>query len=94
MVVQTNFRKLRSDAPDTQLGVQWHHVTGRMTVVGNNSINGGEVKETEKLIRAWVDDGLFRGLPRRSVGIATPNSSPSGPDQRIYQARKISRKRS
>ncbi|MFP6748531.1 MAG: AAA domain-containing protein [Alphaproteobacteria bacterium] len=72
MVVQTNFRKLRSDAPDNLLGVQWHHVTGRMTVVGNNSINEGEVKETEKLIRAWVDDGLFRGLPRRSVGIATP----------------------
>ncbi len=72
MVVQTNFRKLRSDAPENQLGVQWHHVTGRMTVVGNNSVNEGEVKETEKLIRAWVEIGLFRGLPRRSVGIATP----------------------
>ncbi|MBT4486817.1 MAG: hypothetical protein HOC72_04720, partial [Rhodospirillaceae bacterium] len=50
MVVQTNFRKLRSDAPDNQLGVQWHHVTGRMAVVGNNSVNESEIKQAEKLI--------------------------------------------
>ena len=74
MSVQTNFRKLRSDAPDNQLGVQWHHVRGRMTVVNNGSVNESEVKETEKLIREWVNCGLFRGLPRRSVGIATPIS--------------------
>ena len=74
MSVQTNFRKLRSDAPDNQLGVQWHHVRGRMTVINNGTVNESEVKETEKLIRAWVDNGLFRGLPRRSVGIATPIS--------------------
>ncbi|MBT6431054.1 MAG: hypothetical protein HOK30_25525, partial [Rhodospirillaceae bacterium] len=72
MVVQTNFRKLRSDAPDNQLGVQWHHVTGRMAVVGNNSVNESEIKQAEKLIRSWIDDGLFNSLPRRSVGIATP----------------------
>ncbi len=72
MVVQTNFRKLRSDAPVNQLGIQWHHVRGRMTVAGSNTINESEVKETEKLIRSWVDAGIFRGMPRRSVGIATP----------------------
>ncbi|MBT7757998.1 MAG: hypothetical protein HN732_11770, partial [Rhodospirillaceae bacterium] len=71
MVVQTNFRKLRSDAPANLLGVQWHHVTGRMTVMNNGAVNQTEVIETEKLIRSWVDTGVFRGLPRRSVGIAT-----------------------
>ncbi|MDP7549471.1 MAG: AAA domain-containing protein, partial [Alphaproteobacteria bacterium] len=71
MVVQTNFRKLRADAPANLLGVQWHHVTGRMTVTDNGAVNQSEVFETEKLIRSWVEAGVFRGLPRRSVGIAT-----------------------
>ncbi len=71
MVVQTNFRKLRSDTPINLLGVQWHHVAGRMTVVNNGTVNQTEILETEKLIRSWVDAGVFRGLPRRTVGIAT-----------------------
>ncbi len=71
MVVQTNFRKLRTDAPANLLGVQWHHVTGRMTLMNNAAVNREEVIATEKLIRSWVDAGVFRALPRRSVGIAT-----------------------
>ena len=71
MVVQTNFRKLRTDAPANLWGVQWHHITGRMAVINNGAVNQAEVMETEKLIRFWVDTGVFRGLPRRSVGIAT-----------------------
>lgn len=74
LIVQTNFRKLRSDAPDNLLGVQWHHVTGRMSVINNGTVNDAEVKETQKLIRDWVEMGVFRNLPRRSVGIATPIS--------------------
>ena len=40
----------------------------------NGTVNEAEVKETEKLIRSWIDQGVFRSLPRRSVGIATPIS--------------------
>ena len=71
MVMRTNYRKLRSDAPANLLGVQWHHVTGRMAVINNGTVNQTEIMATEKLIRSWVDAGIFRGLPRRSVGIAT-----------------------
>lgn len=90
MVVQTNFRKLRSDAPDNLLGVQWHHVKGRMTVVNSGTVNEGEVKETEKLIRAWSETGLFRGHPRRTVGIATPISGQAEQIREVLKRSKFS----
>lgn len=71
MLVQTNFRRLRVDAPANLLGLQWHHVAGRMAVINNATVNQAEIIATEKLIRSWVDAGVFRGIPRRSVGIAT-----------------------
>lgn len=72
LTVFTNFRKLQEGVNQDFLGIRWYETPGTSAMDKGGIFIPAEVDKTISLMKSWEFDGLFKLVPRRSIGIVTP----------------------
>ncbi|MBM3554618.1 MAG: hypothetical protein FJX47_03580 [Alphaproteobacteria bacterium] len=72
LLIFTNFRSVREGFDPDYLGVHWNETAGKMAADRAGMFNESELNQAIALMQAWEADGVFKHVPRRSIGMVTP----------------------
>ena len=72
LAVFTNFRKLQEGIGQDYLGMRWYETPGKIAADRGGIFNEAEIERAIGLMKGWEADGLFKLVPRRSIGVVSP----------------------